>query len=256
MGRVTSASEPYDHAAHASSFGGVAADYAAYRPGYPDRAVAAAVPSRALRVLDLGAGTGKLTASLAAPGRTVHAVEPNDSMLDRLRTDLPDVLADNGSAERIPLADGTMDAVVVGQAWHWFDVPAARAEIARVLRPGGTLALLWNTDDRDDPLTAALGDILDSVRPSGGVTARERITVPFQAGDGLSTPELVAVDWTWRVSPAHLHALEDTKSYLILADPAVRSRTHDDLDAILGRFGNPDPVVLAQRCQVWIARRA
>ena len=253
---MTSATEPYDHAAHASAFGGVAADYAAYRPGYPDGAVSAAIPVGATSVLDLGAGTGKLTASLRAPGRTVYAVEPDEAMLDRLRADLPDVLAASGSAERIPLADGTIDAVVVGQAWHWFDVPAARAEIARVLRPAGTLALLWNTDDRDDPLTAALGDILDSVRPSGGVTSRERITVPFDAGDGLAAPELVPVDWSWHVSPPHLHALEDTKSYLILADPDVRGRVHREIDEVLAQFGNPDPVVLAQRCQVWIARKA
>ena len=253
---MTSAPESYDHAAHASAFGGVAADYAAYRPGYPAGAVAAAVPAGATSVLDLGAGTGKLTASLRAPGRTVYAVEPDQAMLEQLRSDLPDILATTGSAERIPLADSSIDAVVVGQAWHWFDVPAARAEIARVLRSGGTLALLWNTDDRDDPLTAALGDILDSVRHRDGVTSRERITVPFDAGDALSAPELVGVDWSWAIPPAHLHALEDTKSYLILADRSVRNRVHREIDEMLARFGEPDPVVLAQRCQVWIAHRA
>jgi SAM-dependent methyltransferase len=246
----------WDRSAMASSFGSVAAAYSAYRPGYPAAAVAVAVPGPAARVLDLGAGTGKLTAALAAPGRTVHAVEPDTAMLAELRAALPSVIAAEGSAESIPLPDASVDAVVVGQAWHWFDPDPARAEIARVLRPGGTLALLWNVDDRSDELTAAVCEVLDRlVRPPGGASGRERPLPPFEAGNRLTAPELHTVPAPWTVSVLHLHAVEDTKSYMILADPARRAQVHRELDEVLVRFGSPDPVTLAQKCQVWTARR-
>ena len=100
-------------------------------------------------MLDLGAGTGKLTAGLLAAGAEVTAVEPDAEMLDELRRSLPEVQALPGGAEAIPLADGSVDAVVAGNAMHWFDMDVAGPEIARVLAPGGVLAGLWNTlDDR------------------------------------------------------------------------------------------------------------
>ncbi len=104
---------------------------------------------RPVDVLDLGAGTGKLTARLASlpgPSRVV-AVEPDPEMLAELRRQLPGVQAMEGRAEAIPLPDGSVDAVLAGQAAHWFDLDRALPEIARVLRPGGVLAGLWNADD-------------------------------------------------------------------------------------------------------------
>jgi SAM-dependent methyltransferase len=104
-----------------------------------------------LRVLDLGAGTGKLTATLVAVGADVTAVEPDPAMLAELRRALPDVRALPGSAEAIPLLDASVDAVLAGNAMHWFDMAVAGPEIARVLTPGGILAGLWNVlDDRVD----------------------------------------------------------------------------------------------------------
>jgi len=100
-----------------------------------------------LRVLDLGAGTGKLTAVLLGLGTRVTAVEPDEAMLGELRRRCPQAQARQGSAEAIPLPDATMDAVVCGQALHWFDMDRALPEIARVLVPGGPLAGLWNSDD-------------------------------------------------------------------------------------------------------------
>ncbi len=135
-----------------SSFGAVATAYAEHRPDYPETAVrwclapAGHEVSR-LRVLDLGAGTGKLTAVLASLGADVTAVEPDPAMLAEFRRLLPEVHAMPGSAEAIPLADGSVDAVVCGQAMHWFDMAVAVPEIARVLTPGGVLAGLWNYDD-------------------------------------------------------------------------------------------------------------
>ncbi|HTK64776.1 MAG TPA: class I SAM-dependent methyltransferase [Pseudonocardia sp.] len=135
----------------ARSFGAIAAAYQAHRPGYPDPALDWALaplggPSR-LRLLDLGAGTGKLTASLVDRGE-VTAVEPDPEMLAVLSASLPTVTALAGTAEAIPVPDGSIDAVLVGQAFHWFDPEPATAEIARVLRPGGVLAALWNYEDQ------------------------------------------------------------------------------------------------------------
>ena len=168
-----------EHSDRARSFGSVAADYAQYRPGYPSAALAVALPRTAGVVVDLGAGTGKLTADLIGPGRTVYAVEPDRAMLDQLLDDLPTVVGVQAAAEQVPLPDGCADAVVVGQAWHWFDGAEARAEICRLLRSGGTVAVLWNVDNLDDPLTAAVEQVMNThVRPPGGAAGRTRPARP------------------------------------------------------------------------------
>ncbi len=133
---------------YSSSFGAVAVEYAAHRPDYAQAAVDWALGAApGPRVLDLGAGTGKLTVTLAARGVDVTAVEPDPAMLAELRRSLPGVRAFPGSAEAIPLPDASVDAVLAGNAMHWFDMAAAGPEIARVLAPGGTLAGLWNVVD-------------------------------------------------------------------------------------------------------------
>jgi SAM-dependent methyltransferase len=135
-----------------SSFGTAAAAYAEHRPDYAEAAVRWALTSApGRRVLDLGAGTGKLTATLVALGADVTAVEPDAAMLTELRQVLPAVRALSGSAEAIPVPDASVDAVLAGHALHWFDMAVAGPEIARVLVPGGVLAGLWNVvDDRED----------------------------------------------------------------------------------------------------------
>jgi SAM-dependent methyltransferase len=152
----------------ASSFGAQAAAYAEHRPDYPEAGVrwalapAQRTPDTALDVLDLAAGTGKLTTTLVALGHRVTAVEPDPGMFAELRARVPEVPALAGSAELIPLPDASVDAVVVGQAFHWFDQERALPEIARVLRPGGVLSALWNTDDDRVDWIGELGRIAGS----------------------------------------------------------------------------------------------
>ena len=145
------------------------------RPDYPAAAIARIVeqfdlgPGRT--VLDLAAGTGKLTRLLAGSGADVIAVEPVAEMRAELERRVTGIVTLEGTAERIPLDDGHVDAVTVGQAFHWFDAGPAFREIHRVLRPGGGLALIWNARDERDPLQAALSEIID---PLEGDTPRRR----------------------------------------------------------------------------------
>jgi len=154
------------------------------RPGYPQAAVDAIVAELGLRpgrtVLDLAAGTGKLTRLLVPSGAHVIAVEP----VREMREKLADFVALAGTAERIPLTDAYVDAVTVAQAFHWFDADRALREIHRVLRPGGGLALIWNARDERQPLQAALSEILD--RYEGDTPRRnQRDWTSLLAGSGL-----------------------------------------------------------------------
>jgi SAM-dependent methyltransferase len=150
------------------SFEAVAEQYERARPSYAPDALAWLAgrigigPGR--RVLDLAAGTGKLTRQLVALGASVVAVEPGDAMRAVLARVVPEAEALTGSAEAIPLADGAVDAVTVGQAFHWFRPGEALAEMHRVLRPGGGVALLWNQWDGDDPRQREIDELVDPLR--------------------------------------------------------------------------------------------
>ncbi len=134
--------------------------YERTRPGYSDDSVAHLVAALGIapgrQVLDVAAGTGKLTRALAETGATCFAAEPSASMREVFATTVPGVPMVASTAEHLPFTGGTMDAIVVAQAFHWFDAPVALAEFARVLRPGGGLALVWNERDESDPMVAEL----------------------------------------------------------------------------------------------------
>jgi SAM-dependent methyltransferase len=150
------------HPAAAAGFGRGAAAYERGRPGYPDAAVdrlVAAVPGR--RIVDLAAGTGKLTRALVARGCDVVAVEPVAEVRALIE---PPARALDGVAEAIGLPAASADAVTVAQAFHWFDGPRALAEIHRVLRPGGVLALIWNRRDMRDALQRRISELLEPHR--------------------------------------------------------------------------------------------
>ena len=144
----------------AASFGGVADVYERSRPGYPADAVRWLAGEAPCDVIDLGAGTGKLTRTLVDLGHRVTAVEPLPEMLDQLRSAVPGATAVEGGAEAIPLPAGSADVVTVAQAFHWFDHGPALVEIARVLRSGGRVALVWNIRDESQPYVSELSDAM------------------------------------------------------------------------------------------------
>jgi SAM-dependent methyltransferase len=146
---------------HSQSFGTDADRYDTYRPTYAPNAVRWALGIRALRVADLGAGTGILSRLLRDLGHDVVAVEPDHRMRHRLTESSPGVEAVEGTAEAVPLGDGSVDAVVAGQAYHWFDPLRAHREIARVLRHAGVFAAFRNDADLGVPWTVRFAEIID-----------------------------------------------------------------------------------------------
>lgn len=226
-----------EKARRGSSFGAVAAQYAEFRPGYPAEAVRWCVAPvsgdvAGLRLLDLGAGTGKLTGLLAELGADVTAVEPDPAMLAELRRRLAPVRALPGSAEQIPLPDQCVDAVLCGQALHWFDLPRALPEIARVLVPGGTLSGLWNSDDDRVEWVAGLQDVAGgAAAPS--LSLRRRDTAGFTAnqfGAGQASGERLFLPFeraefanSQRVTADSLVALLATHSAVLMMEPDRRA---------------------------------
>ena len=168
------------------SFGRIAPEYDAVRPDYAPEAVARAADALGLgpdsRVLDLAAGSGKLTRALEQRFADVVAVEPNDEMRGVLAQRSPQARVLAGTAERIPQPDASVDAVFVGDAFHWFDGGAVADELTRILRPRGGVALLWNHwwsdgDDRtsnslDPPLPAEAQALFDEVYVRSGRAAQ------------------------------------------------------------------------------------
>ena len=159
------------------SFEAVAEQYERARPTYAGDALRWLAdrigigPGR--RVLDLAAGTGKLTRQLVALGASVVAVEPGDAMRSLLEHVVPEAEALAGSAEAIPLDDASVDAITVGQAYHWFRPEEALVEMHRVLRPGGAIALLWNQWDEEDPLQREIDELLEPLRPPAAAQQEE-----------------------------------------------------------------------------------
>jgi len=220
-------------AVQASSFGTAAATYAAVRPGYPGSAVRWGLPPDARIALDLGAGTGKVTAVLSALGLTVHAVEPDERMLDELRRVVPTAHALGGTAEAIPLPDASVDAVLVGHAFHWFG-PAALGEMARVLRPGGTVALLWNLRDDDTDWVARFGTL---IALGAHDSTRYESPPPFAENADFTAPVRRTFAHTQRIDRAGLLALAGTRGF-VLALPEDRRRA---LLADVARFIDTHP---------------
>ncbi|HEY7380795.1 MAG TPA: methyltransferase domain-containing protein [Gaiella sp.] len=203
----------------ATSFALVADAYERARPGYPDEAVRWLAGPTPCDVVDLGAGTGKLTRSLVALEHRVTAVEPLQEMLDRLRRTVPDAVALAGGAEAIPLGDASADVVVCAQAFHWFDHAVALPEIARVLRPGGRLALVWNTRDDREPWVATLSEAV-----IGRETVEDRdAAAPLASSELFEPVERATFSLVQRLDRDTLLDLVLSRSYCAVQTEAERA---------------------------------
>jgi SAM-dependent methyltransferase len=225
-----------DHARRAYSFGTQADAYDEHRAGYPEAAVRWALEPLAdrwpLRVLDLAAGTGKLATVAVRLGADVVAVEPDPAMMNRLRLRLPGGRALRGTAEQIPLAEGVVDAVLVGQAMHWFDRDRALPEIARVLTPGGVLAALWNAEDSSFEWVAEL------VRASGTNVDLNDMRAHLTMGPHPLFPTVDSAEFSHstRRDADSLVAVIATHSRILVLDEAERRRQLDQVrDYLRGR---------------------
>ncbi|MFC9892453.1 class I SAM-dependent methyltransferase [Nocardia sp. NPDC127579] len=209
------------HALRASSFGAHAAAYAEHRPDYPEAGIRWALGDiERPTVLDLGAGTGKLTEGLLALGASVIAVEPDAEMRSEFVRRFPGITVYPGAAESIPLTDGAVDAVVAGQAFHWFDRDRAFPEIARVLRPGGVFGALWNQDDTEVAWVAGLHRIARTLASLPKVQNLPAVPSHPQFTD-------FEQDWfphTQRRSAQSLTATIGTYSHNLVITPQERAR--------------------------------
>lgn len=197
--------------------------YHEVRPGYPAWAAPFLVPASASSVADLGAGTGLFTRDLAAPGRTVHAVEPAESMREVLARTQPGVVVHGGTGEATGLDPASVDAVTVAQAWHWMDPIAASAEAARILTPGGTLGLVWNQLDVTVPWVHRLSRIMHAGDVHRNVDAAARVGAEFGAR------EVREEGWVDAVTPESLFELCHSRSYWLRSSEAVRTKVDANL---------------------------
>ncbi len=241
---------PPANAGRARSFGAVAGLYDRVRPGYPEDVAYWLVGEQPRRVLDLGAGTGKLTAAVTALGHDVVAVEPDEDMAAQLVRSVPGVEVLAGTAEAIPVPDGTIDVVVAGQAYHWFDRVRAIPEIARVLRPGGALGLVWNIRDTSSAWVRALDALLGEQPRSERIM--ERIPDcdspwfgPYQRNelhhsvtlDAESLVELVASRSDAIVmAPDQRDALAERVRQLVATHPSLAGKTTFEMPYIAQTF--------------------
>lgn len=242
----------------ARGFEAGAAAYEMARPGYPDEALALLVDELGIGpgtvVCDLAAGTGKLTRRLVETGATVLAVEPVEGMRRQLATVLPGVEAVAGTAEAIPRPDASVEVVTVAQAFHWFDARPALTEIARVLCPGGGLALLWNERDETSAWVAEMSRI---------IKWHDRTVSRYQH---VSWPDIVAesgrfdplqertIAWDQVMTRDVLAERVRSISYIAVMPVPERERLVAEVTSLVGRLPEPFPMPYTCRVQ-WCRSR-
>jgi SAM-dependent methyltransferase len=225
------------------------------RPGYPSAVIDVLRRygglTAASLVLDLAAGTGKLTRQLARVSARCVAVEPSASMRAAFRKRVPGVPVVAGLAEAIPLGRGTCDVVTVAQAFHWFDAAQSLEEIARVLRPGGNLALVWNERDESVPWMAELGRLMRTVGDAPYWSGLEFLPVLARSA-GLADVERESVSFEVPVDRRGLVDLVASRSYVNVLGGDDRTRFLDRVSRLAGTL--PEPIVVPYRTEMLLAR--
>ncbi len=252
------------HSVAARGFAAGADAYERARPDYPPEAVAAIVDRLGLRpgrvLLELGAGTGKLTRLLAPSGARIVALEPVGPMRAKLAVAVPTAELIEGTAEAIPLPAASVDGVVVAQAFHWFDAVRALSEIHRVLRPGGGVVLAWNFRDKSVGWVRGLGDLVQRLG-GGEPQAWDDAWRDSLARCALFTPfESEMFRHVHRLTRAAVRDRVSSISYVAAAAPPVREALLADLDAMLDADPNTaarEEVDLPYDTEImWAARRS
>ncbi len=262
------------HPTAAEGFSSAAAAYERGRPGYPAESVDWLVErlgiSASSTVLDLAAGTGKLTRMLVPSGARVVAVEPVAKMRSVLTELVPGAVVRDGTAEAIPMEDGSADVVTVAQAFHWFNLDEALPEIHRVLKPAGTLALVWNRMDATQPLQNDLEDLLrpyrrkEEARYGGGwrkvieaspffSQPRAGLATSRSAHDGPGSLETARFDHTQRLDRDGVVDRISSISYVATLPEQDRAELLRDVQRTVAR--ETEPIALLYSTEIYLAQR-
>jgi len=250
------------HPVAAQGFARNAEDYERTRPSYPAGAVAHLVAELGLRpgctLVDVAAGTGKLTRLLVPAGARVVAVEPVAEMVARLAGTTPGADVLEGTAERLPLAGGSADAVTVAQAFHWFDGPRALDEFHRVLRPGGGLGVVYNMRDGGKDWQLQLNRLLDRHRGDTPQQYRGAWREAFVPGEGFTPLEERSFDNPQRLTPEGVVGRCRSLSYVGALDPVSQEALLGEIEGLLASHPETrgrSELTIAQRTVVWTWRR-
>lgn len=257
------------------SFDAWAEEYDRYRPTYPDALFALIARELGLverpQVVDLGAGTGRASLAMAALGWWVIAVEPGGPMLNQLVAGATTlglaVDTVQATAEQTGLPSASVDVATAAQAFHWFDKPAALAEMARIVRPGGGIALFWNVrDEKRSPFVAeyhrileryggvAEGRYLQAGRASGRSGTREAL----EGAAGFEAPQLHELHHALSASASAFIGMAFTASYIRALEPAAQERFRAEALSLLAQHGHhgDESFTVPYRIDLWIARRS
>jgi SAM-dependent methyltransferase len=245
-----------------TSFGAQARNYDRYRVGPPAEILDHILSASCSAVLDLGAGTGAMTRHLMKRVPKVYAVDPDPRMREVLTENCPGVTALEGVAEQIPLPDACVDTVVMSSAWHWVDPDRAIPEVARILRDGGTLALVWNRGDRSIPWVSDIEEFRRKATNTGDIVYTQ-VSHYLQdqwlpEGAPFVDIEISALPWSTPISRDELSAMLTTYTGYIQAPPERKPEILREFTEYVNsdpRLGTGDLVEWPMRCHYWKARR-